>query len=76
MADRMVREYTLHLRVEAPADMDIEALDEAVGNVVDASTAREALSEGLYWVPDQEPPLRLLNFYVVDNTRPHGGIED
>lgn len=73
-----IRDYTIHLKVRVPDGADIERLDEDVENVVDASSAREAIQTGLdysrsYQVGDDG--IELLNFYVVSPTRPEGGIE-
>ena len=44
----MKRTYTLILDVEGPDDTDLNLLDWAVGQVVEWSTAKEAIDTGIF----------------------------
>jgi hypothetical protein len=78
----VTRDYTIHLRVRAPIQTNLDLLDNDVSMIVDASSAREAIATGLEYssaneeIEDEDAPgIELVNFYVVSNTKPRGGIE-
>lgn len=63
------RAYLIELILEVPEGMDEMQLDEDVSNVVDASSAREAIATGLDYANSYEPnhpQVEVLNFYMVE----------
>lgn len=69
----MRRTYTLTLEVDAPDDTDTDSLDETVENVVQWSTARDAIETGIG--TDHEYGVASLRVERVGICN-HDGIED
>lgn len=67
------RDYTIHLRLAGMVvgPLDTDALDRIVQDVVDASTARDAIETGV----DNTANAEVRNFYMVNATKPEGGID-
>lgn len=73
ISEPWTRDYTIHLRISGMVVgvLDTDTLDRIVQDVVDASTARDAIETGL----DNTANASVQNFYMVDAKKPEGGID-
>lgn len=67
----MKRSYILALEVEGPDDTDLKLLDWTVGEVVEWSTAREAIDTGLFGSSDRLN-VDVTSLHLVGHDEPPG----